>query len=252
MRQRGLRRSGGGASIGLEPLERRRLLSAAAWPAVTEVAAPGGASDSAGGSSGAIKLDVVISGGHVKISQAAHGVVVKSQGISERYKGDIVEVSASGSSGDNDIVVSPTLNLNVVLQGGSGDDTLRAGGGNETLYAGSGHDSLVAGSGTDTLVDTSAARDTLAGGSGVDSFWAQNDDVVTDVTPAETALGAVHWLSATAVSTPAISSSLALSASPADATASAGAAWGLLFPRGGGGDCADGSESDSPGCGAVG
>jgi hypothetical protein len=218
MRGRCVRRSGGGgALIGLESLEARRLLSAA-WPVVSEFAANGASSSSSSASSSALELVVTLAGGHAKINPADNGVTVKSHGIGKTYTGDIVEVCASATSADNDIVVNPQLKLNVVLQGGSGNDTLIAGGGSETLYAGDGYDSMIAGGGTDTLVDTGGARDTLVGGGGMDSFWAQNDDVVAGVTAAETAVGAVHWLSPMALSSPAPEASGAEAGEPSIGT----------------------------------
>jgi hypothetical protein len=60
------------------------------------------------------------------------------------------------------------------------------------MWGGGGSDSLVGGSGTDTFVTLGGSDDTVVGGAGFDTFWINPGDVVTNVSAAESALGAVH------------------------------------------------------------
>jgi hypothetical protein len=165
----------------MERLEHRQLMSAV-FPVVTTVAVSGGT-----------QLDVAVSGGEqVRICQSAQGLEVESGGTSQTFAGTFVSILAAASSGNNHIVIDDSVTINAVVEGGTGNDTLMGGNGNDTLYAGSGRDMLIAGVGNDTLVALGAMTCTLAGGAGVDSFWADGGDVVKNVSATERSLGAVH------------------------------------------------------------
>ncbi len=121
------------------------------------------------------------------------------------YPGTFSEIAVTCVHGDNTIKLDSTVTDPAVLQGGGGRDTLIAGAGDTVLYAGTGQDSLIAGSGTDTLVGLGTNPATLQGGTGVDSFWASSTDLVTNVSAAETALNAVHVVTAVpALASPAV------------------------------------------------
>jgi hypothetical protein len=168
----------------LELLERRRMLSASTLPQITEPTINGG-----------LELNVLASGTeHVKINSTEDGLSVRSRGITQIYEGAFTQIDLTARHGNNDLIIASNITTPAILQGGAGRDTLVAGGGATTLYAGTGRDSLIAGTAPDTLVAPDGAKDTLLGGAGLDSFWAKTGDVVGDVSPLETASGAVHWV----------------------------------------------------------
>jgi hypothetical protein len=170
----------------LEQLESRQMMSVAAFPVVSQLKITGGT-----------ELSVSVSGSEtVTISQSTKGTTVKEGTVSQVYTGTFAEILVTAVSGNNKITLDSTVTTPAVLKGGSGNDTLIAGAGTVTMYAGLGHTLLEGGTGVDTLVATDGTSDTLQGGTGVDSFWAVATDKVTNVTTAETALGAVHTLAA--------------------------------------------------------
>ena len=134
--------------------------------------------------------------GLVSIVQEFGQTDPQTPAASNLYSGTFVEIAVACVSGDNTVTLDSTVVDAAVLQGGSGNDTLVAGAGTTTLYSGTGQDLLEAGTGIDTLVALDANPDTLQGGSGMDSFWATSTDQITNVSAAETALQAVHLVTA--------------------------------------------------------
>lgn len=96
-------------------------------------------------------------------------------------------VTVTGNGGDDLIDASQSANLDVSLNGGSGNDTLIGGDGSDTLDGSSGNDVLLGGSGDDSLVGGSGndilsgedGDDLMLGGSGNDSMSGGSDhDIV--------------------------------------------------------------------------
>lgn len=79
----------------------------------------------------------------------------------------------SGTAG-RDVICG--LGGNDVLAGGGGADVLNAGDGNDKLEGDSGRDLLIGGAGRDTFFAFDAYADTLDGGPGYDSGWADQRD----------------------------------------------------------------------------
>ena len=82
-----------------------------------------------------------------------------------------------GGSGNDLIIGNPSFNH---LYGGPGNDTLYGGGGNDTLEGGHGHDQLFGQSGNDLLIARDGTRDTVDGGSGMDSASVDDSASVKD------------------------------------------------------------------------
>jgi hypothetical protein len=172
----------------LESLESRRLLSAAAVPI-----------------DGGLKLRIdAVNSQHIKVTASPDGLSVSTNSRLKDYPGDFTKIVATAENGRDRIAIDPSVAVPAVLHGGSGRDTLIAGGGDSQLFAGSARDLLVAGGGEDTLIALGSDSDTLAGGAAIDSFWAAKGDSITDVTPAETAVGAVHIIKPSAITNEAL------------------------------------------------
>ena len=77
-----------------------------------------------------------------------------------------------GSAGADRIDFKPVV-LNVVYEGGSGNDRLVSGGGNDRLYGGTGNDSLYGNGGDDRLFGD-VGNDRLYGGDGDDRLYGGN------------------------------------------------------------------------------
>jgi len=78
-------------------------------------------------------------------------------------------IVAFGGAGNDDISIAGGLDMNGELWGGAGNDTLRGGKGDDTLIGGAG-------------------TDKITGGGGVDVVWADDADIVSGVTPANSKL----------------------------------------------------------------
>jgi hypothetical protein len=192
---RASRRSLPEQAFALQPLESRRLLSAAAHAAapipliVTTVSTSLGEELSVTGDAGSNTIIVEQSGDTL--------IVKDSTGWYAKYHGDYAALRVTGGSGNNIIKLESSVTIPATLRGGAGNDTIYAGSGTDELIGGPKSNILVAGSGTDTLVSIGSNADTLEGGSGFDSFWAdaKSTEVIRHDTVAEIAAGAVHEVS---------------------------------------------------------
>lgn len=126
-----------------------------------------------------------------------------------------------GTNNDDVIVVSQTVGSvsvtgsltysynhavdSIEIYGFNGADVLRttysvtssaliyAGGGNDTIYEnGQGQGYSYGQDGDDLIVSVGGGHDTVSGGVGVDSFWADSSDTITDTAAAETSARTVH------------------------------------------------------------
>lgn len=134
------------------------------------------------------------SGQHIMVAPSSDGLSVTTGTYTQDFAGTFTKIVANARRGKERIAINSAVTTTTVLHGGPGRDTLIAGGGTTEIYSGTGRDLLIGGTGQDTLVALGSQRDTLVGGNAVDSFWAADGDKVKDVTPAETAVRAVHWL----------------------------------------------------------
>lgn len=135
---------------------------------------------------------------NITLSQNSSGIVVTDAGYApQTFSGAFASIKVLGNGGNDYIAANSTVTTNLLLYGGSGNDTLIGGSGNDSLWGGGGSDSLVAGSGNDVIVSIGDTAASIAGGSGFDSFWTDNSstETISNVTPAEIAGGAVHRVS---------------------------------------------------------
>lgn len=113
--------------------------------------------------------------------------VVELFGHSESFAG-VSQIVADGGEGNDELVLSTSLNIAASLSGGNGNDALIGGAAADSLYGGDGvdllegsggDDSLVGGAGNDML-EGGAGRDTLDGGADTDSVsYAGSNAAVT-------------------------------------------------------------------------
>ena len=82
--------------------------------------------------------------------------------------------------GGNDVIDAAATGKRLILNGGTGDDTLTASTGNDTLNGDSGDDTLIGNAGNDTL-DGGTGADDMTGGAGNDTYFVDNaGDTVTE------------------------------------------------------------------------
>jgi hypothetical protein len=183
------------ASTEFQTLEPRRLMSAAHAAApvplsVTTVSTPQGTELCVTGTAGANTIVV----NQVSKTQID---VKNAQGWKAAYYGDFSLLLVTGGNGNNVIKLESDVTIPATIQGGAGNDTIYGGGGDEELIGGPKDNILEAGSGKDTLVSIGAKAETLVGGSGFDSFWADNsvNTTLRNVTHKEQVDGTVHQIS---------------------------------------------------------
>jgi calpain family cysteine protease/hemolysin type calcium-binding protein len=183
------------ASTEFQPLEARRMMSAvhAAAPIpliVSTVFTSQGTELCVSGTTG----DNTIVLNQVSKTQID---VKNANGWEAAYHGDFSLILITGGSGNNVIKLEPDVTIPATIRGGAGNDTIYAGNGDDELIGGPQDNILEAGSGKDTLVSIGAKAETLVGGSGFDSFWADDSAHTTlrDVTNKEEADGTVHLIS---------------------------------------------------------
>ena len=87
----------------------------------------------------------------------------------ERYElrmGRAQELTIRAGAGDDVIEVAPNVRVNIVVEGGDGDDTISTGAGDDRIDGGAGNDTIVSGAGRDDVFGNSG-DDVIAGGDGV-------------------------------------------------------------------------------------
>lgn len=119
-------------------------------------------------------------------------------GDDEVYNHTNIPMTAYGGAG-NDVLSggggNDTLNGdagNDRLWGHGGDNILNGGSGDDALYAGAGSDSLHGGGDNDVLVSIGSGVAVLAGGAGIDGFWIDSGEIVSDASSTEVEGGNIH------------------------------------------------------------
>ncbi len=88
---------------------------------------------------------------------------------------DIETVTIAGLDGNNRLEIGPDVTLNMILDGGEGNDTLIGGAGQDILKGQAGNDLLI-GNGNNDNLHGGIGNDTLDGGSGSDRLYADSGD----------------------------------------------------------------------------
>jgi hypothetical protein len=132
-------------------------------------------------------------GDQITLSQSGSTITINDAGYaSQSFTGPFAGIDVQCGNGNNSVIANSTVTMNLLLHGGTGNDTLIGGAGNDSIWGGGGIDSLAGGSGNDTIVSVGDSYATIVGGGGFDSFWANPGDSISNVTTAETNGGNVH------------------------------------------------------------
>jgi len=147
---------------------------------------------------GGTQLKIVGTPGNdqITVRQVGDAVVVgNTGGWTATYAGNFNSILIDAGAGNDSVVVDPSVTTDCVIYGGPGNNTLQGGSGNDRLYSGPGKNVLKAGAGDDVLDCIGSTADTLIGGAGRDSFWADNSSRERILNPGAAGSGAVHRVS---------------------------------------------------------
>lgn len=142
-----------------------------------------------------LRITATANNNQITVRQTAGGLLIgNTGGWTDTITAAVASLTIHGGAGTNSIALDASVTLPATIFGGGVNNTLQAGGGTETLFGGAGKNVILAGNGNDTLVCLGSTADTLVGGAGHDSFWADNNSAekINNVTAAENAIGAVH------------------------------------------------------------
>lgn len=100
----------------------------------------------------------------------------------ERYEvklGEGQELTIRAGAGNDTIEVAPNVKVNIVVEGGDGDDVITTGAGDDRIDGGAGHDTIFSGAGRDDIFGNSG-DDVITGGDGVNIIHGgDGDDAIT-------------------------------------------------------------------------
>lgn len=150
--------------------------------------------------SGGIELRVIgtDAGDRLDVSQSGLVLTLTNGSWSKTYSKSFKSLYIDGGNGNDLITLDPSVMIDAIIKGAAGNDSLSGGSGHDRIYGGTGTNMLYGANGDDILVSVGGANnDRLIGGLDNDSYWLDTDaaEVITDVSPAETAGGAVHRIS---------------------------------------------------------
>ena len=177
-----------------ENLEGRTMFVGDPLP-VSEAAYLGGTQLRVGGTQ--LRVDGTAGDDHITVARSEAGglVISDSTGWSVTKSGSYKSLQINAGGGNDTVTLDASVDVNAVLFGAAGNDTLVGGGGDDRLYGGLGANTLDGGSGDDTLITIGGrGTDRLTGGNGRDSFWADAaaTETVTDLSADEQAGGNLH------------------------------------------------------------
>ncbi|MBD7988069.1 hypothetical protein H9645_08510 [Luteimonas sp. Sa2BVA3] len=89
------------------------------------------------------------------------------------------ELTIRAGAGDDVIEVAPNVKVNIVVEGGAGDDSITTGGGDDRIDGGAGNDTIFSGAGRDDVFGNTG-NDVITGGEGVNILHGgDGDDEIT-------------------------------------------------------------------------
>ena len=118
----------------------------------------------------------------VRVSQGSDGTVEVSVN-GETYDVDLEqrqELTLRVGAGDDLVEVAPNVRVNIVVEGGAGNDSITTGAGDDRIDGGAGNDTIASGAGRDDVfgntgndtVDAGEGDDVVYGGDGIDTLTA--------------------------------------------------------------------------------
>jgi hypothetical protein len=174
-----------------EALEARQMMThtvtVAAPVTISTVAYDGGTQ---------LEIDGTTKADNINVSPAVGGFKITEGTWSKTVLGTFNSIVVKTGRGNDVITIDSKVTTPAFLYGGVDNDTLTGGSGNDKLYGQGGTDMLYGGAGDDILVNVGdSASDRATGGTGLDTFWVDTNEKVTDASADEIAQGAVHRVS---------------------------------------------------------
>jgi hypothetical protein len=170
----------------IEALEGRRMLAGSPL-GVGEAAYLGGVQ---------LRLQGTAEADAIIVTRTADGLLVTNGDWSATFGGSYKSLRIDAGAGNDAVTLDPSVDVDAVLYGGAGNDSLTGGSGNDRLYGGVGANTLAGGAGDDVLVSLGGANtDRVTGDAGRDSFWADpvsSKEIITDASAEEYATGSIH------------------------------------------------------------
>jgi hypothetical protein len=119
----------------------------------------------------------------IVISQTANSVSV-SGSLTYSYAAAVSRIEIYGFGGGDALRTTYSVTAQTIVHAGDGDDTVHENGQGSSFVYGEGGDDL--------LVTVGGGLDRLFGGDGLDGFWQDSTDILSDPSAAETAAKSVH------------------------------------------------------------
>ncbi len=113
----------------------------------------------------------------ITISQAVGSITIDVAGSASSYAGTFTSILVYAFGGGDTIRTTYSLSTSTVIYGGDGNDTIYENGTARAVIHGQ--------DGDDLLVSIGGGVDTIFGGAGLDSFWYDSSDTVSDASAAE-------------------------------------------------------------------
>lgn len=106
----------------------------------------------------------------IVVNHDSTSVEVVVNGVTQvhRLKAGVTNIALNGLGGNDTIQVSSTLTIPVIINGGSGNDTVYGGAGNDLVYGSDGNDTMYGRDGNDQFFG-GAGADVFDGGNGFDT-----------------------------------------------------------------------------------
>ena len=119
----------------------------------------------------------------ITISQSLTTVTVTTAAGSEDYTANFVRILVYSFDGDDTIRLTSTVSVSGLVYAGAGNDTVFESGQDARIYGEAGDD---------LIVTVGGGSDTAYGGTGLDSFWVDSNDNISDASSSETSAKTVH------------------------------------------------------------
>ncbi len=123
----------------------------------------------------------------IVLNHSIDGLVLSGTSNSLNLGNNFASIEMLGFGGDDVIRVANSVTLPILIESGGGNDQI--------FHGGTGQAVIHAGDGDDLVVSIGSSADELFGEQGLDSFWADTADTISDSSAAELDGGAVHVVS---------------------------------------------------------
>ena len=143
----------------------------------------------------------------IDIAQSGNTFTIKNGSWSTTVTGNFTKLVVKGNGANDSIKIENSVTLNADVYGAAGDDTIIANNGNDRIFTGAGKNTVTLGNGNDTVVALGSTSATITAGTGLSSFWMDDNknEVITNLTAVKQAASHVHKIGTLgAVTNPAV------------------------------------------------